>query len=37
VCLDARMVTSCIDLDGMKSIAMPERFRARFEEIMERG
>lgn len=37
VCLDARMVTACIDLERMKSIALPERFRARFEAIMERG
>jgi YbgC/YbaW family acyl-CoA thioester hydrolase len=35
VCLDARMVTACIDLDTMKSRPMPDAFRERFEAIME--
>lgn len=35
LCLEARMVTSCIDLEQMKSIEMPERFRERFKTIME--
>jgi YbgC/YbaW family acyl-CoA thioester hydrolase len=34
-CLDARMVTACIDLATHKSIPMPAPFRARFEAIME--
>ena len=34
-CVDARMTTACVQLDGMESIAMPERFRARFEAIRE--
>ena len=35
VCLDARMITASIDLDTLKSIAMPEAYRARFETIRE--
>lgn len=34
-CVDARMVTACIDLGTMKSVEMPERYRARFEAIRE--
>mgnify|MGYP001227892981 CR=1 FL=1 len=33
-CVDARMTTACIDLATMKALAMPERYRARFEAIM---
>lgn len=35
VCVDARMTTACVNLNDMKTLAMPERFRARFETIME--
>lgn len=35
LCLDARMVTACIDLDSMKSIRIPDEFRERFEAIEE--
>jgi 4-hydroxybenzoyl-CoA thioesterase len=35
VCLDARMITACIDLDTMQSKRMPDGFRARFEAIKE--
>lgn len=34
-CVDARMITACIELDSMKTIPMPEAYRARFEQIME--
>jgi len=35
VCVDARMTTVCTDLRAMKSLELPERFRARFEAIRE--
>lgn len=35
VCVDARMTTACVNLSDMQSISMPERFRTRFETIME--
>ena len=35
VCVDARMTTACVELDGMKAIAIPAEFRERFEEIRE--
>jgi 4-hydroxybenzoyl-CoA thioesterase len=35
LCLDARMTTACVDLREMRSIAMPERFRTRFQAIAE--
>jgi len=35
VCLDARMTTVCVELDGMTSVPMPDDFRARFEVISE--
>ena len=34
-CVDARMVTACIDLTAQRSIAMPERYRRAFESIRE--
>ncbi|MBK7644675.1 MAG: acyl-CoA thioesterase [Planctomycetes bacterium] len=34
-CVDARMVTACVDLATSKSFAMPERYRTAFEKIME--
>ena len=33
--VDARMVVACVDLAGMKPIPIPDRFRERFEQIME--
>ena len=35
VCVDARQVTVCVELEGMKSIEMPPEYRARFQELME--
>lgn len=35
VCVEARMTTACVELEGMKSIAMPAAFRERFEELRE--
>lgn len=35
VLVDARQVTSCVDLDAMESIPIPEEFRARFAELQE--
>ena len=35
LCVDARMTTVCVNLDDMQTISMPDRFRARFETIME--
>ncbi len=35
VCVDARMVTACIDLASSKSFEMPARYRAAFEQIRE--
>ena len=34
-CVDARMVTACVELLGMKPIPIPERFRERFQAIEE--
>jgi YbgC/YbaW family acyl-CoA thioester hydrolase len=34
-CVDARMVTACIDLERMKSIPIPKEFHGRFESIAE--
>jgi 4-hydroxybenzoyl-CoA thioesterase len=35
VCVDARTVVACIDLDTMKSIPVPAEFRKRLEDILE--
>lgn len=35
LCVDARMTTVHVDLEGLKSTTIPEAYRARFEEIME--
>ena len=35
VLLDARQVTSCVDLDTMTPVEIPPEFRARFAELME--
>lgn len=35
VCVDARMTTVCVNLNDMKSLPMPGRYRERFEMIME--
>jgi 4-hydroxybenzoyl-CoA thioesterase len=35
LCVDARMTTVCVDMDGLKPKPMPDEFRAAFEEIQE--
>lgn len=35
VCVEARQVTACVELETMTSIEMPAEFRARFEELLE--
>ena len=35
VCVDARQVTSCVDLESMRPIEIPPEFRKRFEELQE--
>ena len=35
VCVDARMTTVCVNLNDMSTLEMPDRFRTRFEAIME--
>lgn len=35
LCLDARMTTVCVNLNDMKPMPMPERFRERFRAITE--
>lgn len=35
VCVEARQITSCVDLDAMQPIEMPDEFRSRFAELME--
>lgn len=35
VCVDARLVTACVDTDTMDTLPIPDDFRARFEEIYE--
>jgi 4-hydroxybenzoyl-CoA thioesterase len=34
-CVDARMITSCVELEEMKSIEIPPEFRTRFEQLLE--
>ena len=34
-CVDARMVTACVDLKTSKSLEMPARYRKAFEGIRE--
>lgn len=34
-CIDARMITACIDLERMQSIPIPSEYRGRFESILE--
>ena len=35
LCVDARMITVCTDLDSLKSQPIPDEFRAKFEQIRE--
>jgi 4-hydroxybenzoyl-CoA thioesterase len=35
VCVDARMTTVCVELEGLKSLPIPGAYRARFEAILE--
>ncbi len=34
-CVDAHMITSCVELEGMQSIEIPSEFRTRFEQLLE--
>ncbi len=34
-CVDARMITACVDLAAQKSLPLPARYRAAFEKIRE--
>jgi 4-hydroxybenzoyl-CoA thioesterase len=34
-CVDARMTVVCVDLDGLKSRAIPAEYRERFEELLD--
>lgn len=34
-CVDARMTVVCVKLDGLEKIAIPERYREKFEELLE--
>lgn len=35
ICVDAKQLTACVDLDGMKSRPMPDAWRQRFQSIRE--
>ncbi len=35
LCVDARMTTACVELEGMKSLPLPDSFRTRFQAIEE--
>jgi len=35
VCVDARMTTVCVELDTLKTMRIPDTYRARFEELRE--
>ncbi len=35
LCVEAKMTTACVQLDEMRAVEIPQRFRARFEEIQE--
>lgn len=35
VCVDARMTTVCVELDTLAPLAIPDQYRARFEELLE--
>ncbi len=35
LCVDARLVTVCVNTDRMEPLPIPEAFRSRFEEIFE--
>lgn len=34
-CVDARLVTVCVDTERMEPLPLPDRFRERFEELWE--
>jgi len=36
-CVDARMTVVCVDLDGLKPRPIPEKYREKFEELLEDG
>ncbi len=35
VCVDARMITACVDLETMRALPIPDDYRRRFEAIRE--
>jgi 4-hydroxybenzoyl-CoA thioesterase len=35
VCVEARMITTCIDLENMQPLPIPDDYRARFAELLE--
>jgi len=35
LCVDARMTTVCVDMDGLKPVPIPAEFRPSFEQILE--
>ncbi|MBJ76202.1 MAG: thioesterase [Planctomycetes bacterium] len=37
LCLEAKQVTACIDVDTMKPVAIPDAFREKFAELLEEG
>ena len=37
VCVDARMTTVCVELDTLKTMRIPDHYRARFEELLEQA
>ena len=37
LCLEAKQVTACIDVDTMKPVAIPDAFRGKFAELLEEG
>lgn len=35
MCVDAKMITACVDIDSMRSIPIPDEFRPRLQAILE--
>jgi acyl-CoA thioesterase FadM len=35
LCVDARMTTVCVNMDGLKPVPIPAEFRQSFEQILE--
>lgn len=34
-CVDARMTVVCVKLDGLESVPIPDKYRVKFEELLE--